>query len=91
MNLLTWQTKSWIEEKAEQDRRITEQEREIKRIQEFVERARNAKRSNTALIRQGHVREKMLDRKLEELETREEEYKKVLEIAKTYAENNKAD
>lgn len=69
--------RQYAEEKAEQDRRITEQEREIKRIQEFVERARNAKRSNTALIRQGHVREKMLDRKLEELEVREQEYQKV--------------
>lgn len=67
----------YAEELAEQDRRVTEQEREIKRIREFVERARNAKRSNYALIRQGHVREKMLDRKLEELETREKEYQKV--------------
>ncbi len=69
--------RQYAEEKAEQDRRITEQEREIKRIQEFVERARNAKRSNTALIRQGHVREKMLDRKIAELELREEEYQRV--------------
>lgn len=69
--------RQYAEEKAEQDRRITEQEREIKRIEEFVERARNAKRSNTALIRQGHVREKMLDRKLAELEVREEEYQRV--------------
>ncbi|MBP5656036.1 ABC-F family ATP-binding cassette domain-containing protein [Candidatus Saccharibacteria bacterium] len=69
--------RQYAEEKAEQDRRITEQEREIKRIQEFVERARNAKRSNTALIRQGHVREKMLDRKMAELEVREQEYQRV--------------
>lgn len=69
--------RQYAEEKAEQDRRITEQEREIKRIQEFVERARNAKRSNTALIRQGHVREKMLDRRMAELELREEEYQRV--------------
>ena len=69
--------RQYAEEKAEQDRRITEQEREIRRIQEFVERARNAKRSNTALIRQGHVREKMLDRKLAELEVREQEYQHV--------------
>ena len=67
----------YAEELAEQDRRITEQEREIKQIREFVERARNAKRSNYALIRQGHVREKMLDKKLEELEVREQEYQKV--------------
>lgn len=69
--------RQYAEELANQDRRITEQEREIKRIAEFVERARNAKRSNTALIRQGHVREKMLDRKLSELETREATYAKV--------------
>jgi ATP-binding cassette subfamily F protein 3 len=69
--------RQYAEEMAAQDQKITQQEREIKRIREFVERARNAKRSNTALIKQGHVREKMLDRKLEELETREEEYKKV--------------
>ena len=52
------------EEKAAEDQKITNQEREIKRIEEFVERARSAKRSNTALIRQGHVREKMLEKKL---------------------------
>ena len=69
--------RQYAEEQVEKDKRITEQEREIKRIQEFVERARNAKRSNTALIRQGHVREKMLDRKLAELEERDVEYKKV--------------
>ena len=73
----TYFRRQYAEEKAEQDKRITEQEREIKRIQEFVERARNAKRSNTALIKQGHVREKMLDRKLAELEVREQEYQKV--------------
>lgn len=69
--------RQYAKEKADQDARITEQEREIKRIQEFVDRARAAKRSNTALIRQGHVREKMLARKLAELETREQEYQRV--------------
>lgn len=69
--------RQYAKEKADQDARISEQEREIKRIQEFVDRARAAKRSNTALIRQGHVREKMLARKLEELETREQEYQRV--------------
>ena len=54
--------RQYAEEMAAQDQKITQQEREIKRIREFVERARNAKRSNTALIKQGHVREKMLDR-----------------------------
>ena len=69
--------RQYAEELAAQDQKITQQEREIKRIREFVERARNTKRSNTALIRQGHVREKMLDRKLAELETREQTYQKV--------------
>lgn len=69
--------REYAKEQAEKDRKITEQEREIKRIYEFVERARNAKRSNTALIRQGHVREKMLEKKLSELGTREQNYQKV--------------
>jgi ATP-binding cassette subfamily F protein 3 len=69
--------REYAKEMADKDRRITEQEREIERIREFVERARNAKRSNTALIRQGHVREKMLDRKMAELEEREQVYQKV--------------
>ena len=69
--------RQYAAEMAEQDKRVTEQEREIRRLREFVERARNAKRSNTALIKQGHVREKVLDKRLAELETREQEYKKV--------------
>ena len=69
--------RQYAEEMAEKDKRISEQEREIKRIEEFVERARNAKRSNTALIRMGKVREKVLDKKLSELEVREEEYQRV--------------
>ena len=66
--------RQYAEEKAAEDLRISEQEREIRRITEFVERARAAKRSNTALIKQGHVREKMLARKIAELGEREAEY-----------------
>ena len=73
----TYFRRQYAEEKAEQDRHITEQEREIKRIREFVVRARNAKRSNYSLIRQGHVHEKILDRKLAELDSREQEYQHV--------------
>lgn len=69
--------RQYAAEMADQDKRVTEQEREIRRLREFVERARNAKRSNTALIKMGHVREKVLDKRLAELETREQEYKKV--------------
>ena len=67
----------YAEEKAAEDQRIANEEREIKYISEFVERARAAKRSNYALIRQGHIREKVLEKKLAALETREAEYKKV--------------
>lgn len=62
---------------AAKEQRISNEERELNRIREFVERARNAKRSNTALIRQGHVREKMLERKEQNLESRTREYQKV--------------
>jgi ATP-binding cassette subfamily F protein 3 len=69
--------KQYAEEMAEKNRRISEQERKIRRMAEFVERARNAKRSNTALIRQGHVREHMLEKELMQLEEREQEYQRV--------------
>ena len=69
--------KVYAAEMAAKDRRITEQEREIKRIQEFVDRARAAKRSNTALIGMGHQREKVLAKKIAELETRTKEYQKI--------------
>lgn len=62
---------------AAEDAKITEQEREIKRLTEFVMRARNAKRSNTALISMGHQREKVLEKRLEELGEREKEYKHI--------------
>lgn len=70
--------REYAAEKAAEDARITEQEREIKRLEEFVERARRAKRSNTALIGMGHQREKVLEKKLAELGTREQEYQRVV-------------
>lgn len=66
--------RQYAEEKAAEDACITEQEREIKRLSEFVARARATKRSNTALIGMGHQREKVLAKKLAELGTREREY-----------------
>lgn len=69
--------RQYAAEKAAEDARITEQEREIKRLSEFVARARAAKRSNTALIGMGHQREKVLAKKLAALETREREYSHV--------------
>ena len=69
--------KQYAADLAAEDAKITEQEREIKRLTEFVMRARSAKRSNTALIGMGHQREKVLAKRLEELGTREKEYKRV--------------
>lgn len=69
--------RQYASEKAAEDARITEQEREIKRLSEFVARARAAKRSNAALIGMGHQREKVLAKKLAELGTREQEYARV--------------
>lgn len=69
--------RQYAEEKAAEDDRITEQEREIKRLSEFVARARATKRSNTALIGMGHQREKVLAKKLAELEEREKSYARV--------------
>lgn len=69
--------RQYAEEKAAEDARITEQEREIKRLSEFVARARATKRSNTALIGMGHQREKVLAKKLAELEERERSYARV--------------
>ncbi len=69
--------RQYAEEKAAADARITAEEREIKRLSEFVARARAAKHSNTALIGMGHQREKVLAKRLEALETREQEYQRV--------------
>lgn len=69
--------RQYAAEKAAEDARITEQEREIKRLSEFVARARAAKRSNTALIGMGHQREKVLAKRLAELGEREQEYARV--------------
>lgn len=66
--------RQYAAEKTAEDARITEQEREIKRLSEFVARARATKRSNTALIGMGHQREKVLVKRLAELGTREREY-----------------
>lgn len=61
-------------EQAAADAKISAEEREIKRLSEFVARARATKRSNTKLIKMGHQREKVLAKKLNELETREQSY-----------------
>ncbi len=69
--------RQYAAEKAAEDQRISLEEREIKRLEEFVKRARAAKRSNTALIGMGHQREKVLEKRLATLEAREAEYSRV--------------
>ena len=67
----------YAEEMLQKELRIKEQEREIKELTEVVKKAEQASRTNHNLKRLGQSRKKMLDKKLEELETRDTEYKTV--------------
>ena len=67
----------YAEEMLQKELRIKEQEREIKELSEVVKKAEQASRTNHNLKRLGQSRKKMLDKKLEELETRDTEYKTV--------------
>lgn len=65
------------DEKEFQNRLIDKQEKEIKELQEFIEKARKASRTNHNLKKMGKDREIKLARKLEELGTRERVYRKI--------------
>ena len=67
----------YANEMIEKELRIKEQEREIKKLEEVVKRAEGASRTNHNLKRLGQSRKKMLEKKLDELEVREEKYKTV--------------
>ena len=67
----------YAEEMLQKELRIKEQEREIKELTEVVKKVEQASRTNHNLKRLGQSRKKMLDKKLEELETRDTEYKTV--------------
>ena len=67
----------YANEMMEKETRIKEQEREIKRLEEVVKKAESASRTNHKLKRLGESRKKMLEKKLDELETRDEKYKRV--------------
>ena len=67
----------YANEMMEKELRIQEQEREIKKLQEVVRKAESATATNHNLKRLGQSRKKTLEKKLEELETREEKYKAV--------------
>ena len=59
------------------ERLIEEQEKEIRKLEKFVERASAASRTNHSLKRMGKDREKKLERKLEERVIRDKLYGKV--------------
>ena len=67
----------YANEMMEKEFRIKEQVREIKRLEGVVKKAESASRTNHKLKRLGQSRKKMLEKKLDELETRDEKYKRV--------------
>lgn len=69
--------KKLLEESKLKELRINQQEKEIKRLEEFVFKAKQASRTNHNLKRMGQDREVKLEKKKAELERREKEYKKV--------------
>lgn len=64
-------------ERELQDKLIDRQEKEIKELQKFVEKARQASATNHSLKKMGKDREKKLERKLDELQVREKKYNKI--------------
>lgn len=64
-------------EKEIQNKLIDQQEREIKELKKFVEKARAASATNHSLKKMGKDREKKLERKLDELQEREKNYNKL--------------
>lgn len=64
-------------EMLQKELRIREQEREIKHLEEVVSKINQASATNHKLKKMGKSRKKTLEKKLAELETREEKYKTV--------------
>ena len=64
-------------EKELQDKLIDRQEKEIKELQKFVDKARSASATNHSLKKMGKDREKKLEKKLDELQVRERSYSKI--------------
>lgn len=65
------------QEKELKNRRILQQEKEIKQLEEFIDKAAKASATNHNLKRMGKDRQNKLAKKLEELEVREKNYAKV--------------
>lgn len=69
--------RQYAEEMLQKELRIREQEREIKHLEEVVSKIDQASATNHKLKKMGKSRKKTLEKKLAELETREEKYKTV--------------
>lgn len=64
-------------EKELQERLIVRQEKEIKELQSFINKTKNASATNHNLKRMGKDRERKLEKKLEELQVRDKVYGKI--------------
>lgn len=69
--------RKYAQEMVLKELRIKQQEREIKKLQEFVKRADEASRTAHKLKAMGQSKQKLLNKKLEQLETRDKVYGRV--------------
>ena len=69
--------KKLAHEQELKEKRIIEEEKEIKRLEEFIDKARKASQTNHALKKMGKDREHKLAQKLANLETRDKKYSKL--------------
>lgn len=69
--------KKYSDEQRLREKEIVQQEKEIKELEAFVQKARQASQTNHALKRMGQERELRLEKKLKTLKTREKPYKRV--------------
>lgn len=69
--------KKYAEEQRLREMNIVQQEKEIKELSEFVQRAKQASQTNHAIKRMGQERALRLEKKKRELQTRDRVYKRV--------------
>lgn len=69
--------KKYADEQRARERLIVQQEKEIKELSDFVQRARSATITDHAIHRMGQVRERTLKKKKRELQTRVRTYQRV--------------
>lgn len=69
--------KKYTEEQRLREMNIVQQEKEIKELSEFVQRAKQASQTNHAIKRMGQERALRLEKKKRELQTRDRVYKRV--------------